>query len=289
MNRILLPVDFSDHTLNTCRYALEIAKKYGSEITLFHAYFNQIYASIPSLPDAYDINPFNNIEVTAEIEDQAKFHIENLQNELNNILAKENIKNVCIKTYITGGDFVSDLYHYCDEYHPSIIVIGTRGQGNATGVFGEIATDIINNSKWPVMAVPLATNFTGLKNIMFASALEEADDLFVRKLFNRFEAFDASIYFVHIIEDDKFLETQLFFEKLTNNYSKEVKTEKLIFDVIEGNNYHEQIESFIQKFDINIIAFIPHKTSFIQRIFGHKISSNKEVFNTSLPIFTLNF
>ena len=132
MKRILVPVDFSDHTVNTCKYALEIAKKYGSEITLFHAYNDQLFVSSPSMPDAYDVNPYSNAELAEDIKNDVQVMINKLSDELMNILTNENVKNVSIKTHISEGDLEFDLKQFCDEYHPSIIVIGSRGNGNSS-------------------------------------------------------------------------------------------------------------------------------------------------------------
>lgn len=286
MKRILLPVDFSPHTMNTCMYAVEIAKKYDSEIILFHAYHNQYLVSSPSMPDAYDINPYSNTEIIDDIKQQAEVQIKKLAEELRTILKAESLKNISVDTYLTGGDFEYDLDAYCEEFRPGIIIIGSRGKGDSSGVLGLVATHIINNINRSVMAVPMTANFKGIKNIMFASSLEPTDDILIRKLYNNFEAFDPNIYCVHVSENSDYLNAEVKFDELKLTFSKELNAGKFNCDVIEGNNHHEAITKFTTENNIDIIAFMPHKTSFFQRLFGQKLPE-KELFNTSMPLLSI--
>ena len=286
MKRILLPVDFSPHTLNTCKYAIEIAKKYDSEIMLFHAYNDNFMISSPSLPDAYEINPYSNSEILEDVKQKADEQIEVLTRELKTMLIDKGVLNINIKTNVTGGDFEFDLNAFCDEYRPDIIIIGSRGKGDSSGVLGVIAKHIINNFEISVMAVPMVANFKGIKNIMFASNLEPTDALLIRQIYEKFEAFNPNIYCVHVSEHSDFLQSEIKFDELKVIFAKEFKAGKFFCDAIEGIDPHDAIHNFTAEYNIDVIAFMPHKTSFFQRIFGQK-HPEKELFNTSLPLLSI--
>ncbi|MEI6822546.1 MAG: universal stress protein [Bacteroidota bacterium] len=286
MKRILVPVDFSDHTVNTCKYALEIAKKYGSEITLFHAYNDQLFVSSPSMPDAYDINPYSNAELAEDIKNDVQILINKLSVELMNILINENVKNVKIKTHISEGDLEYDLKQFCDDYHPSIIVIGTRGKGNSSNAFGVKAIHIINNVNWPVLAIPVSSKYKDLKNIMYTTIFEQNEDVLIRKLFNKFEAFEAKIHCVHIWGDEDYLKDEVKLEELKETFSVEVASGNFICDILENEDYHKGIQEYITKNNIDLIAFVPHKAKLFQRLFGQN-NPDKELFNINLPLFSM--
>ena len=286
MKKILVPIDFSDHSINTCRYALEIAKKYGSEITLFHAYNDQLFVSSPSLPDAYDINPYSNAEISEDIKNDSQLHINKLSDELINTLANENVKNVSIKTHITEGDFEFDLKQFCDEYHPSIIVIGLKGKGNSTNSFGVKAIHILNNVNCPVLAIPVSSNYKGLKNIMYASTFEHVDDVLIRKLFNRFEAFNANIYCTLIWGKESYLKDKVKMEELKETFSVEAASGNFNCDILEKDDYQKEIKEYIYNNNIDLIAFVPHKANLFQRLFGQN-NPDKELFNIKLPLLSM--
>ena len=65
MKKILVPVDFSDHTDITCTYALKFAEAYKAEVNLFHSYFDQIILTDTTFPDSMNMNAVYN-ETTSE-------------------------------------------------------------------------------------------------------------------------------------------------------------------------------------------------------------------------------
>ena len=66
MKKILVPVDFSDHTEITCTYALELAQKHGSEIVLFHTFFDQFLIAESSFPESIDLSTIYHEELLKE-------------------------------------------------------------------------------------------------------------------------------------------------------------------------------------------------------------------------------
>ncbi|MDX9696647.1 MAG: DUF2007 domain-containing protein, partial [Bacteroidales bacterium] len=42
VQRILVPIDFSDYSVNACRYAIGLAEKLNAEIKLMHVYYNPV-------------------------------------------------------------------------------------------------------------------------------------------------------------------------------------------------------------------------------------------------------
>ena len=89
MKKILVPVDFSNHTDITCRYAIEFAKAYGAAIMLFHTYFDQIIIADTSFPDTLDMSTIYNEELMKEIFRQAERNMLELEEKLNILIKKE--------------------------------------------------------------------------------------------------------------------------------------------------------------------------------------------------------
>ena len=47
IQKILVPIDFSDYSVNACRYAIGLAEKLNAEIKWMHVYYNPVVNSIP--------------------------------------------------------------------------------------------------------------------------------------------------------------------------------------------------------------------------------------------------
>ena len=72
VRRILVPVDFSEPSLNACNFALGLAHKLKAEIKLFYAYFNPVVSSEPYLEGySYQVNlntVIGNLEKEAQLQ-----------------------------------------------------------------------------------------------------------------------------------------------------------------------------------------------------------------------------
>ncbi|NVN94162.1 MAG: universal stress protein [Bacteroidetes bacterium] len=286
MKKILVAIDFSEHTIISCKYAIEIAKINKAEICLFHTCFDNILITNSSIPDAYTVNSFVDPELNSEIKQSANKQMLDLRNDMILKLQNENITRITINTIITNNDFESDLIDFCDDFHPSIVIIGTKGKGESLKVFGTIASKIIDNLRFPVLAVPEIDAFLGVKNVMYTTDLHTSDDVLIRKTFNLLENFDVKMFCVHIVEKNDYLQAYSKMDDLKLIYSKEVDDKKFYCDVLESNNIHDEIDKLIKSNKIDLIIFLPHKTNLFQRLFGQHFSK-KYLFETNLPLLAI--
>ncbi|MCX6230035.1 MAG: universal stress protein [Bacteroidetes bacterium] len=286
MKKILVAVDFSDHTAITCEYAFEIAKVSKAEICLFHTYSDNVLTSGLSIPDALGVNPFVTPSYDLNAEQNATILLDNLKNDLIDKFKEAELPGIKVKSIITNNEFIPDIVKFCEDYHPSVVVVGTRGSGRSKNIFGDTATELINDLKFPVLAIPEIKQFLGIKNVMYATDLHSSDDLLIRKTFNFFDSFDVSLFCTHIVEKDHYLLANSKMFELITAYSKENKEDKFYCDVLEGEDKHEEIDKFIKLKNIDMITFLPHKANIFQRMFG-KHFSKKYLFETNLPLLAI--
>jgi len=286
MNKILVAVDFSEHTDISCNYAIEIAKINKAEVCLFHACFDKVLTSASGISDTYGINAFINPELNTEIENSANKQMLTLKNKLISNLQNENISGISVNSIITNGDFETDLNTICDDYHPSIVIIGTKGKDQSLNIFGDTANKVIDNLRFPVLAIPEINNYSGIKNIMYAADIHASDHVLIRKTYNLLENSDVNMFCVYIVEKSEYLRAYSKIDELKIVFEKEITEEKLHFDVLEANDKQIEIDRFVKKNNIDLIVFLPHKTNVFQRLFGQN-SPKKYFFETNLPLLTI--
>ncbi|MFH1937858.1 MAG: universal stress protein, partial [Bacteroidota bacterium] len=194
MKKILVPVDFSEHTDITCSYALKLANAYQSELMLFHTYFDQVILTDTTFPDSMNMNTVYNEELVREMHNQAEANMKKLHAKLTKRIEQEKIQNVVLKTTVVGGDIEMELKMVCIDYHPHMVVMGTRGMGRNVNVWGRVSTYIINHAKVPVLTVPEIKTFMGFQNVMFAADLSDENEIAIPKILTLLEPFHSFLY-----------------------------------------------------------------------------------------------
>lgn len=138
VKKILLPLDISEPNYDSLEYALDIAKKTGSHLTVLY---------ILSLP--HNIN-----EIPPKVMDEI---VNGSHNELNKIVtgSKEKIKNLSIvKKMIIGLSPSTRILNYARKNDFDLIVINSNNKGNLARFFlGSVSEDVIRGSVCPVLTI----------------------------------------------------------------------------------------------------------------------------------------
>ncbi len=191
MKKIFVPYDFSENAANTLLYALKLAGATGSEVTVFHAL--AISAKMMSSP----VTEEKRKEV---IEREERSKREELEKEVAGLLAAADSglspdTVVCKVTF--GPIVVENIIYAAEEQQADLIVMGTHGaSGLKKFLFGSVTSSTISKSSVPVLAVPMGHAYSDVKNIVYASDLENPEEELARILpFGR--ACQASIDVLH--------------------------------------------------------------------------------------------
>ncbi len=287
MKKILVPVDFSQHTDITCQYALELASTYGAELKLFHTYFDQIILTDTSFPDTLDMTTLYNEQLMREIFKQAEASMKELHEKLEARIREKNLANITITTHVSGGEVEHELIEIYNEFKPDIVVIGTTGKGNNLNVWGKVSTFIIDHVKVPVFTIPIMKGFKSFDNVMFAADLSEGNRQSISTLLELFKPFSNQVHAVHFCQPVKMAEAQARMKALQSGFEKESAEGRIHFNVIEiGGENQDTIDQFVKGKLINLIAFQPHKHSLVYMVFTRHITK-KNLFATNVPLLAL--
>ncbi len=285
MKKILVPVDFSEHTDITCSYALKLADAYQAELMLFHTYFDQIILTDTTFPDSMNMNAVYNEELIQEMHSQAEVNMKKLKEALEIRISEEKIKNVQLKSTIVGGDIEMELKMVCGEYLPQMVIMGTRGLGRNVNVWGRVSTYIINHAKVPVLTVPEIKTFMGFQNVMFAADLSEGNEASIRNILALLKPFNTSLYVVHF-QTAKDGEEQKM-EALKANFKNLEQKGVIRFDLVGVTDDNQKaLDDYVASNGIEIISFQPHKRSVFYNLFTKNITK-KNLFSTNIPLLAI--
>ncbi len=284
MKKILVPVDFSDHTETVCRFALEIAKKSGAEIRLFHAYFDYIIVSNSSFPYSVDTNEMFNQEMMVKIRNEAKKDMEMLRSDLTDELRREEITNVKVVHTLTGGLPEEEIINISETYNPDLIVMGTRGKGEKDILTGKISSKVVQNAKCRILTIPRNATYHGFNNMLYATDFNDEDVKDIEKLIDLVQYYKPMIHCVHINIDSDRIADESKMTVLKEHFQKLTDVGKLVFRIIDEDDFLEGINSYIKDNDIDIVALVHHRKSFLKRIFVRD-HTREMLFHSDIPLY----
>ena len=141
MKKILVPVDFTENSLNAYRYANNLANAINASITILH-----VYASDLILHQPLTLLPENQQVVLTE---KLKVYITSLPFSESKPLYPVNTDFVVI-----SGSAVSGILQFINEIPHDLIVMGTRDKhGKVDSLLGTVSLGVSRAAFCPVMLV----------------------------------------------------------------------------------------------------------------------------------------
>jgi len=137
--RILVATDFSDGSQQALEYALRIAEKFDSELTLVHVWEAPSYA--------YATDLYLPVDVMASLEGAAVAQLEQATTEL-----KARFPGA--KSRLHTGSPWQEVLGAATEVKADLIVMGTHGRrGLERALLGSVAERVVRMSRVPVLTV----------------------------------------------------------------------------------------------------------------------------------------
>ena len=286
MKKILIPVDFSDHTAPTYKFAIKIGGDTDKiELTLLHSYNDQIIIPDPGLSMGLDNESYISVELIEEFKKVADANIDKLKTEIIEYLSSQKLNNYTINTIVEGGDPSWEISNTCSEVKPDLVIIGMQGAGKKGFLDGNMANKIMSKAKLPVLAVPYDWTIDSTLKMMYPSSNPENDYHKIRELFNIFKKLSIKIFAVHfILSGSDIGYDSVDFEK---EFSKEIDENTFQYSLVKTDNKNETLKSFVADNNINIIGFTAHKTNFFSSLFKHGLSKH-DFFMLNLPMVAVH-
>jgi nucleotide-binding universal stress UspA family protein len=151
--KVLVPLDGSEHSERALETAIQIAKKFRSKTTLLHVY--SVTAPAVIAPEPTTLTPAGFPVVTPE--EVAKM-VEAARMVGNRILKdgeqKAKSANVRVETVLREGNTVQEIVALAKEGEFNLIVMGVRGISRIRELLmGSVSEGVIKNAHCPVIVV----------------------------------------------------------------------------------------------------------------------------------------
>jgi nucleotide-binding universal stress UspA family protein len=141
IRRILVPIDFSEHSKNALKYAVPFAEKFKASIDLIYVVEPTIY------PADFSFGQIGFPNVEEELRTRGS-------EELDNLITKEIASKVPSRKIVRTGKPFYEINQYALEEKMSLIIIATHGHtGMEHILFGSTAEKVVRKAPCPVLVV----------------------------------------------------------------------------------------------------------------------------------------
>jgi nucleotide-binding universal stress UspA family protein len=140
VQRILVPVDFSENSASVIEWAAHLAEEHGSRVILFHAY--HLPVEFQQLEGAY-LPP----DFWANVKAEAEQTLRRYQDELEQ-------RGIEVEGVVREGYAATAIVDEATSQQVDLIVIGTHGlSGLKHMLLGSIAERVVQKAPCPVLTV----------------------------------------------------------------------------------------------------------------------------------------
>jgi len=141
IKRILVPIDFSDYSINALKYAIGFAKNFDAEILLTYVVEPFVYAADFTMSQA----------AIPDVDSDTR---ERAYNELKKLVVEEIHEELPSEIIIRNGKPFMEINDLATEQNVDLIIIATHGH---TGVehllFGSTAEKVVRKAPCPVLTL----------------------------------------------------------------------------------------------------------------------------------------
>lgn len=276
MKKILVPIDFSNHSEYALEVAATLAKKHQAGIVALH--MMGLSEAVISKEDSKDIM-------------EAMFYMKLAEKRFSEFLDKEYLKGVSLETTVQNYKHFNEIDSVAREFHCDLIVMGSHGSSGLKEIFvGSNTEKVVRTSEIPVLVVKYKVKDIALNTIVLASNFEDDGIVAFRKAKKLVESLGATLKLVFVnTPGDGFRSTKEITARI-NKFLEEAKVhhEIDVQDITLYNAYtvEEGVFEFSNSIKADAIAMPTHGRKGIAHFFSGSISEDL-VNHSRLPVITL--
>ncbi len=284
MEKLLVPIDFSDESKNALKFAVKIARQEKATIDLLNVIEQTGKAAFSATGEPPSSNVNMDDVFTLKLMKKTKADLHKL--------IEENSYEDVVKGYKVEVDAVAPLHeaitNAVEKNGYDAVVMGTKGsKGLNEIIFGSNTEKVVRNATCPVFTIKKGIDVNSIKDVVFPSDFQEDLDITGRKLKEIENFMGARIHMLYVdpYKDHKSKESA--FEAMEDFASKHGIT-NYTHNIIENNNVEKGIEEFTKKLGNCMIAIVTHGKSGFEQFFFNNSVAEALVNHSQHAIVTLN-
>jgi nucleotide-binding universal stress UspA family protein len=213
-------------------------------------------------------------------------NFENFKDEiplLRKIAEEHLLEHIKMSHVLEQGDLVSIIKSLVEDEKINMIVMGTNGASGLKEAFlGSNAGTVIQRVPVLSLTVPTTAKFDAIKKIGFTTRFTSKERRALLQVIAFAKTIKAKVKCVYV----KTLDSDIKESKI-EKWRQDFKKEPVEFFVIQNEDVKGTISDFLKKQDIDILAMLSYKHTFLESLFKKNIVK-KMVYDTDVPILALH-
>ncbi len=272
MKKIVVPYDYSAGSENALNFAVELAKKYISEIVLLHC-FIPVYTD-PTIPGG----TISSIEMA---------NLDELEESLNKKAREVQEKGVKTISRVLISDVANGINELVDSLEVDFVVLGKTGKSGFIDKFlGSTAENILNRVKVPILTIPEEYTKTRIYQLIYATQLEYDENYILDQVFEMGEKLKAKLELLKVNNSNQ-LDINPN-EEFVNNIKSKFLGKNYEFITIDGTKSSKSIEEYSNSQENAVLILSSHFRGLLDGIFNPSISK-KIISETQIPTLVFHF
>lgn len=276
MDKILVPLDFSEYSINALDFACQIARKTGKSIHALHV------IDRPS-DDMYNVSGIQGLD-----EERDHFYaklVEASRNEMQKLIIQEKFNDVVIHRDVKIGNPTKEIIAQSENSKHDLVVMGTHGRSGLKNLLVGSNTDkVVRLASCPVISVKSNEFADAIHSIVFASDFAEVPAIFFDKLQKLQHLFNATLHLVKINTPSDFTTTR-HDKGLIEQFVKKHGVEDYTINVYNWTNDEDGVICFAEDIMADIIAIGAQSRTGLGHLIRGSIAEDV-VNHASRPVWT---
>jgi nucleotide-binding universal stress UspA family protein len=278
MNNILIPIDFSENSLNAIKYAISFFENQDVNFYVLHVSL----VSEMNEGECYykDSDVLLDQKVTISPSDKLQIELQNIKN----LAANRRHSFHGILEYV---QFIEAMRKCVVEKDIDYIVMGTKGESKyGNTVLGSHTADVITRVKCNVLVIPEKARYSKPENIVFPT---DFNIYYKNKLLSSLsEIIKSTSAKLNVLYISKKVRDLTPLQKKNRNYLQDFLEDKPHnFHFISNANIDNAIEDFVSKTSVDMIAMVAKNLNLFQRtLFQPRVA--KISYHTKIPFLVLH-
>lgn len=286
---VVVPVDFSEHTLTACRLGFKIASAHQAEIVLLHSFVDPAVSGSLQLSNALDYDVTAS-ELRSSFEKDAERRMKVLGDKLRREIKCGHIPPVKWHHEIMEGVAEDVINEYAKNHNPMLIVMGTRGASTKEReLVGSVTAEVLDTCRVPVFTIPVGVDKSSpsdFKKIAFFCSLDQEDILALDALSRILEGEKLDITLINIPSKRQKMDVSKPFEALLEYCRSHYPAYSFGMKMLTTKTVEEDFEKLASSYNFDLIAVPNKKKNVFARLFNPGIA-HRLLFKLDIPMIVV--
>jgi nucleotide-binding universal stress UspA family protein len=247
MKRVLVPIDFSEASMNALEFGLQLANMLKADLRVMHVVTGKHYA--PS---------FDNDSTELLIRGRVDEWMEKIKND---VAHRYQVYNGTFDVKIREGNVTREIANQAKYDDTSLIVLGSHGiSGFEDKWIGSNAYRVVSNINCPIMLVRKNVAWKPLRQIVLPIDMKKESRLKVPAVTGLGKLFGAKVYVVGLKQSSFLFITNRLKSAIrqVQEYIEQKGGLKTDYAIIEGGNLPQKLLDFSNSVDADLLALHIH-------------------------------